>query len=365
MSIVSRYLIRQVVVNMLAVSVVLMLVFMSGRFIKYLAQAASGGISADVLFLIMAYRMPGFLELILPLGLFIGILLSLGRMYLESEMSVLYACGVSKNRILATILMVSFFVAVLVGTLSLHLGPAGMQKVQDIFYEQSRLTEFEMLVPGRFQRLRSGERVTYARSLSDDKKKLGQVFIAETPHDGAPPVVYVAQSGHIEFDEQTQSRYLVLDDGALFRGGEKHLDYRTVEFEAYGLKINPPEAKRTRQKDDAISTLTLLESEDPKHQALLQWRISLGLLVPVIAILAVALSRVNPRQGRFFQLLPAMLIYICYLALLIAARKWVEKGKVPVYVGVWWVHGMALAIALSIFYKDAIRARLRSFRDKA
>lgn len=365
MSIISRYLIRQVVVNMLAVSLVLMLVFMSGRFIKYLAEAAAGGISADVLFLIMAYRMPEFLELILPLGLFIGILLSLGRMYLESEMSVLYACGVSRSRILGVILLVSLFTGMLVGWLSLYLGPVGLQKVQDIVYEQSRLTEFEMLVPGRFQNLRTGERVTYARSLSEDKKQLGQVFIAETPNNGSPPVIYVAKSGHLEFDEITQARYLVLDEGSLYRGGEKGLDYRTVEFNAYGIRIQPPEAQRLRQKDDAISSEALMESDTPKHWALLQWRVSLGLLVPIIAILAVSLSRVNPRQGRFFQLLPAMLIYISYLALLIVARKWVEKEKIPVWLGIWWVHGLVLLIALGLFYRDGMRAWLRGLREKA
>ena len=88
MSIIFRYLIRQIMVSMLAVSGILLLVFMSGRFIKYLASAAEGELAAGVLFAIMGYRFPGFLELILPLGLFIGILLAYGRMYLESEMTV-------------------------------------------------------------------------------------------------------------------------------------------------------------------------------------------------------------------------------------------------------------------------------------
>src|SRR5690554_1890877 len=100
LNIVFRYLIRQIMVSMVAVSGILLLVFMSGRFIKYLGNAAEGEIPAGVLFSIMAYRFPGFLELILPLGLFIGILLAYGRMYLESEMTVLFACGVSDRELL-------------------------------------------------------------------------------------------------------------------------------------------------------------------------------------------------------------------------------------------------------------------------
>ena len=72
MSIIFRYLTRQVMVSMVAVSGILLLVFMSGRFLKYLAGAAEGKIAPGVLFEIMAYRFPGFLELILPLGLFMA-----------------------------------------------------------------------------------------------------------------------------------------------------------------------------------------------------------------------------------------------------------------------------------------------------
>ena len=116
MFIIFRYLTRQILVNMLAVTGVLLMVFMSGRFIKYLAQAAAGYLSPDVLFTIMGYRLPGFLELILPLGLFIGILLAYGRMYLESEMVVLYACGVSERQILLQTMGASVLVAAVVAS---------------------------------------------------------------------------------------------------------------------------------------------------------------------------------------------------------------------------------------------------------
>ncbi len=128
MSIIFRYLIRQIMVSMLAVSGILLLVFMSGRFIKYLADAAEGEIAAGVLFAIMGgYRFPpGFLELILPLGLFIGILLAYGRMYLESEMTVLFACGVSEKQLLAKTLLGALPVMLVVGgAMSLYISPWG------------------------------------------------------------------------------------------------------------------------------------------------------------------------------------------------------------------------------------------------
>ena len=75
--IIFRYLAREVLITMTAVSASLLFIFMSGRFVKYLAEAAAGEISGDILFSIMLFRMPAFLELILPLGFFLGILLGL------------------------------------------------------------------------------------------------------------------------------------------------------------------------------------------------------------------------------------------------------------------------------------------------
>jgi lipopolysaccharide export system permease protein len=85
-----------------------------------------------VLFLIMGFRLPGFLQLILPLGLFLGILLAYGRLYLESEMTVLSATGMSQQRLLGMTMAPAALVALLVAWLSLSLAPLGVAQVQQI-----------------------------------------------------------------------------------------------------------------------------------------------------------------------------------------------------------------------------------------
>src|SRR5699024_1537776 len=97
--ILNRYINRQLLVTTLVVTFVLVMVLVTGRFIKYLADAAVGEIAADALFLIMAYRLPEFLQLILPLSLYIGILLVLGGMYVTNEITVMNACGIGRKAI--------------------------------------------------------------------------------------------------------------------------------------------------------------------------------------------------------------------------------------------------------------------------
>jgi len=361
--IVFRYLSRELLVTMSAVSAVLLVIIMSGRFIKYLAQAAQGLLDPGVLLLIMGFRLPGFLQLILPLGLFLGILLAYGRLYLESEMTVLSATGMSQRRLLVYSLAPAALVAVVVGWLSLGLAPQGIAEVDRILNQQDSLTEFDTLVPGRFQTLRGGSRVTYTRELSADRSELGGVFISETNvsrqtgrESGLS--VLVAESGRQEV-QPDGSRYLILENGYRYDGNPGQADYRAIQYDTYGVLLPKPEVSMELSEREALPTRELLGSDNIRHRTELQWRFSLPLLVFVVTVLAVPLAKVNPRQGRFLKLLPAILLYMTYLALLIAVRGALDKGRIPMALGLWWVHGLFLVIGLLMLYWEPIRLRMK------
>ncbi|MCY1419080.1 Lipopolysaccharide export system permease protein LptF [compost metagenome] len=344
-----------------AVSAVLLVIIMSGRFIKYLAQAAQGLLDPGVLLMIMGFRLPGFLQLILPLGLFLGILLAYGRLYLESEMSVLSAAGMSRQRLLAYSMAPAALVALLVGWLSLGLAPQGVARVEQVLNSQDALTEFDTLVPGRFQALKSGSRVTYTERLTEDGQELGGVFISELrlSRDGDKQrgiSVLVAERGRQEI-RPDGSRYLILENGYRYDGKPGQADYRAIQYDRYGVLLPKPEVASEMNEREGIPTVELFGSDNPRLQAELQWRLSLPLLVFVVTVLAVPLSRVNPRQGRFLKLLPAILLYMAYLALLIAMRGQLDKGRLPAALGLWWVHGLFLAVGLLMLYWEPLRLK--------
>ncbi|HJR32432.1 MAG TPA: LPS export ABC transporter permease LptF [Pseudomonas sp.] len=364
--IVFRYLSREVLLTLSAVSAVLLVIIMSGRFIKYLAQAASGLLDPGSLFLIMGFRMPGFLQLILPLGLFLGILLSYGRMYLESEMTVLSATGMSQQRLVWMTMFPATLVALVVAWLSLSLAPQGANQFQLLLNKQDALTEFDTLEPGRFQSLRDGTRVTYTERMSDDRVNLGGVFISQknisSNNKDRGISVLVAEKGRQEI-RPDGNRYLILDNGYRYDGSPGQADYRAIKYDEYGVLLPKPEVSDEVTDRDAMPTSTLIGSEDIRMRAELQWRISLPLLVFIVTLMAVPLSRVNPRQGRFLKLLPAILLYMAYLTILIAARGALDKGKIPAVLGLWWVHGIFLAIGLGLLYWEPLRLMRASRRS--
>jgi lipopolysaccharide export system permease protein len=315
----------------------------------------------------MGFRLPGFLQLILPLGLFLGILLAYGRLYLESEMTVLSATGMSQQRLLVMTLFPATLVAVVVAWLSLSLAPQGANQFQLLLNKQDAMTEFDTLVPGRFQALRDGTRVTYTEQLSDDRANLGGVFISEKLISADKSKdrgisVLVAEKGRQEI-KADGNRYLILDNGYRYDGNPGQADYRAIKYDTYGVLLPKPDVSDEVTDRDAMPTKDLLGKDDLRSHTELQWRLSLPLLVFIVTLMAVPLSRVNPRQGRFLKLLPAVLLYMAYLTILIAARGALEKGKIPPALGLWWVHALFLAIGLGLLYWEPLRLKMASRRS--
>jgi lipopolysaccharide export system permease protein len=354
--IIFRYLARDILAMTGAVTIVLMLVIISSRFVKYLAQAATGQLDANILFAIIGYRIPGFLELILPMAFFLAILLVHGRMYIDSEMTVLHACGMAPRRMMLYTLTVAFFVAILVAWLSLTVSPSGLARAEALLNAQSTRGEFESLESGKFYSLRGGRGVVYSEYIDEDSV-MRNVFLAEPGKkqnkDPARVVVFAAQ-GYPREDHDNGERFLVLENGYRVQGVPGRADFQVTSFERYGQRLakpNPLDVRR--EKALALATSVLWSSNEPAYRAALQWRISVPFLVLVVTLIAVPLSRTNSRQGRYVKIFPAIVIYVLYLVGLNAARGEVEQQHPLAVFGLWWVHFIFVGIAATLIAWDA------------
>ncbi len=365
--IIFRYLSREVLVSMLAVSMILLLIILSGRFAQYLGDAAAGKLDAGVLLTLIGYRLLAYIELILPLGLFIAILLAYGRMYIDSEMTVLSACGMSQGRLVFYTLVCASFVALLVGAFSLYLGPMGAAASENLLAEQRSRTEFETLKPERFHSIAADSGVTYAEGISADKKRLLNVFMAELAADGARQGVSVmtADAGETRIDSENGKRYLVLYNGHQYMGQPGTADYEAVAFESYAQLLPDPDYEiRPGKETDGLSTLELLERDTAEARATLHWRFSLPVLVLIVALLAVPLSRTQPRRGRYVKMIPAILLYIIYLVAVNAARGVMEEQGGPPFM-LWLMHGLFFALALLMILGPRVWSALFHQRARA
>ena len=196
-----RYLTSDVMTHTLAVSLVLFLVVFSGRFIKYLTEAAIGDLAAGILLPVMLYKLPAFFELILPLGFYVGLLLSFGRLYADSEMVVFRASGISQFQLLRLVAPVVLLVTVTVAFISLFLGPYGASKANQLLAEPRSAEGMHVLSEGRFKKQRGGDYVTYVERI-EEGGRMETVFVAERQRSesGITLSATLADTGYIDID---------------------------------------------------------------------------------------------------------------------------------------------------------------------
>ena len=123
-------------------------------------------------------------------------------------------------------------------------------------------------------------------------------------------------------------------------------DFRIGQFDVQSILLPEPAEFEQVLAEEMLTTADLIGSRVPQHQAELQWRLSTILLIPVITLIAVPLSRVNPRQGRYNKMVPAFLIYASYFVLLQFSRDLVAEGNLSAFIGLWWVHALFIGIGV-------------------
>lgn len=341
--IITRYLTRQILQATAALSFILLVVAVLGRLLKYLTQASQGELDPGVLFLLMSYRLPEFLQLILPIALLLGILLAYGRLYAESEMTVLVACGVGSRRLLHITLLSAGLVTLAIAFLSLYLTPRSMVSTSNLLEAQKNLSEFDVMLPGLFQDINNGARTTYAESI--DAEGMHEVFM----HEAAGNRVIVASTA-VPLEDAAGERFILFRNGSITEGMGGSEGYTLTRFDELGVRLPPRNIGfEAALEEQSMGSLALLGSDEPVHAAELQWRLSLVLFIPVLALLAVPLSKVSPREGRFARMVPAILLYITYFGLLLVSREQVAKGSLPALPGLWWVHVLFVALGWALF----------------
>lgn len=360
-----RYLSSDVLGHTVAVSAVLLAIIITGRFVKYLAEAASGKLAAEILLPVMFYRLPGFLELLLPLGLFIGILMAYGRLYVESEMVVMAACGVGPAQLARITLVPALLVTLVVAGLALFLTPQGVARSEALLNDPTALRGLTLLAAGRFQSRGDDGTVTYATGIDRDIGRLQQVFAyrpgaATIATAEAAPAgeVTVAATGQVQRDPASGARYLELQDGYRFSGVPGRADFEVLRFATLGQRL--PEAPAVTRDDavDARPTAELLASPKLADRAALHWRLSLIVMVPIVALLALSLSKTDHRRGRYIKLAPALILHLTYLLLLVTTRARIVEGDGRLE-QFWIVHLVFALLALGLLFGPDRLRRLR------
>lgn len=352
--IIHRYLLKEIGLTFLGVTLLLLLIFLSGTFVRILAEAAEGDYPTGVVLGLFALKAVGNMVLILPISLFLGVMLALGRLYKDSEMVAMTACAVGPDHVLGSVAKLGAIIAMLVAVLALYVGPWAEEMGHRMLDEAQARVEIEGIVPGRFTQSDSGDELIYAASAGPGKGELLGIFAHQRVNGEL--TLLTAKSATTYVDRQTGHRYLLLRDGYRYEGTIGTAGYRTIHFAEHGLLLQTRELVAGKRRRNAIPSETLLASNDLSDIAELQWRIATPISALLLALLAVPLSKTNPRQGRFGRLFIGIMVVVIYNNLLSVGRSAVAKGEISAWVGMWWVH-LLLAGLVVMLYRQQLKMR--------
>jgi lipopolysaccharide export system permease protein len=342
-------LLREVVLTFVAVTGVLLVILVSNQFARVLGQAAQTGLPGSIVATLIGLTTLQQLTVLVPIGLFLGIVLALGRLYHESEMTAMTACGVGPLAIYRPIALLTVVVAALLALLSMQIVPAAGARAQAIRIEALRAAQFGALEPGRFRTFASGEAVFYAEKVSRSGQLEG-VFVQRRNEEK----VEIAVAARAEQRGAGQpEQVFVLFDGLRYEGIPGRPEWRIVEFEEHGIPVRMPEYTPKRERRELRPTRDLVGSTEGADRAELAWRIAVPVMAIALMVLAVPLAKLRPRQGRFARVGFAVLAYFMYSNLVAAVRVWIEKGSPGGALGLWWVHLLPLGLAAWLLWREA------------
>jgi lipopolysaccharide export system permease protein len=354
--ILGRYVLREVVTAWLVSMLVLLIILTAFEVSAVLERAAASQFPQGVILRLIYLGLLQYVSLVAPMALLLGIVWAFGRLYHDSEMAAALACGVRPATLYGPVVGFAVVVAAALAAVTLVLAPSATYQALSLRDRAIRAGQFAPLQPGQFRSFGGGSAVVYAQAVAPDGT-LENVFL-ERNRGPQVQVALAAQARHtVAPNGRTQT--IELYDGERFDGIPGSAKFRIMRFAEHTVPIPMPPTHAVVTDLDAVPTAALYASRRPSDQAKLQWRIALPLMCLMLAIIALPLARLRPRQGRYARIWLAVVVYLIYMNLLSAGEIWLARGRIPLVLGLWWVHGLMALLALAITRVPGTTQRLR------
>jgi len=356
--------VRETLKSQLAILFILLLIFFCQKLVRILGAAVDGEIPTNLVLSLLGLGVPEMAQLILPLSLFLGLLMTLGKLYTESEITVMHACGLSKAVLIKAAMVLALFTGIAVNVM--WAGPVSSRHQDEVLAEAKANPGMAALAQGQFQQATDGNSVLFIESV--DGSRFNDVFLAQLrPKGNARPSVVVADSGQLT-QGKDGSQIVTLNKGTRFEGTALLRDFRITDFQNYQAIIGHQTVALDPTDTEQMSMRTLLNTDTNRARAELHWRITLVFTVFMMALMVVPLSVVNPRQGRVLSMLPAMLLYLVFFLLQTSIKSNGGKGKIDPVIWTWVINGLYLLLAVILNLWDTVpmrRVRARFTRKGA
>ncbi len=326
----------------------LLSIFVVVLLVRVLGKAAIGDIAGAAVLPFLGFGLVRFMPVLLSLALFIGVFMSLSRLWRDSEAVIWMSGGVGPLGWARPVLRFALPVLAIVALVSLEGIPWSSRKQAEFEANLETSKQATSLVPGVFTEDRQGNRVVFVESLTDDGLHVANVFIQSRERGRLG--VTVARQGVVKPAENGDT-FLVLDQGKRYEGLPGEADFWMSTFERYSVRLPPQAAVEKGPSPRTLSVAQLFQNPQPRNMGEWVWRVGYPLSALVLCLLAVPLSYVNPRAGKSMNVMFAILLYVAYNNLVGLSEGWVSRARLGPWQGILLVHGAMLAVMATFYWR--------------
>jgi lipopolysaccharide export system permease protein len=327
--------------TMLSVWSVIVVIIVSRKFIRVLDEAIDGQISNDLLLTILGLKTVVAGVTFLPAATFMSVLMVLGRMYRDQEMSAIQSAGAGVGAIYRSVFQFVMPLSLVAAGLSFYAAPWAEATQEQLISKDKQAADLRGIAPGKFSEYSGGDLVFYVEDISEDKI-MHKVFVQHRQSNGALAIVN-AESARLK--DLSDGRYMILEQGERIMGNPADLNYVLEEFAEYGVRIDSKQALANDVQAAAPSNLLWLSDKLPDI-AELQRRLAIPLGALFLSFIAAPLAQLSPRGGVYGNILTGFLIFFIYGNMERVSLAWVMKAKIAPWVGPTAVYGLLMLIGL-------------------
>jgi lipopolysaccharide export system permease protein len=342
--IIIKYLVHETLKSQIAILFILLLIFFCQNLVRVLSNVVDGDVPTNLVLSLLLLGVPKMAQLIIPLSLFLGLLMTFGRLYTESEITVMHACGLGNRTLIIAAMILAIFTSAMAAVNVFWVNPIASSYQDMIASEAKANPRIAGLIERQFKLSLDGTAVVFIGNVKGST--FNNVFLAQLKTNGTQrPSVVVAEHGNINL-QKNGSQVVTLGKGTRFEGTALLRDFRITDFNNYKAVIGYKVVAVDNNQSEQMSMKTLWQSNDPDARAEFHWRLTLVVSVVLMALLVVPLSVVNPRQVRVLSTLPAILLYLIFFLLQTVLRSNAGTGKLDPIIWLWGINVAYFAIAL-------------------
>lgn len=340
LTVLDKMIIKDLFKTTVSVLTVLVVIIVSRKFIRVLAQAIEGNIAADTVMALLGLKIVIAATTFLPAAIFMAVLIVLGRMHREQEIAAIASAGGGVFTIYRAVFWVVIPLSLCAAVLSMFTSPWAEAQSELMINQDRENADIRGISAGRFSEYSGGELIFYAENV-DKLGKMSKVFMQNK--QGGKLGAVNAEHGRLQ--ELLGGLYLVLEDGSRVQGIPGAKDYTIETFKEYGILVEK-HANALAPRIEAFPTKKIWHSTELKEIAQLQDRLNAPVAVILLAFLAVPLAKSSPRGGVYGSVLIAFGIYFAYANLQRVNHSLVVGQTVPVWLGYFWVEALLLVVSL-------------------